>query len=193
MRISPTGVVSHRETWIEIATAPNIRPRLIVVSHRETWIEIYKLAFITFRNGSRLSQRDVDWNVAIFKKHRIMPVVSHRETWIEITSWPNKAAVVLSSLTERRGLKWCLPPIAAGLQSRLSQRDVDWNLWTLLKANTKICRLSQRDVDWNESIAIHNILKQRRLSQRDVDWNRPLRLFGLTNRSRLSQRDVDWN
>ena len=73
------GVVSHRETWIEIFAVNVSRPFLAVVSHRETWIEILKLhsSFVFLR------------------------VVSHRETWIEISGKEFMAAPVSCRLSQR--------------------------------------------------------------------------------------------
>ena len=55
-----------------------------VVSHRETWIEIGLACFWHKSNMRRLSQRDVDWNLWPKREFFDFVVVSHRETWIEI-------------------------------------------------------------------------------------------------------------
>ncbi len=74
-------------------------------------------------------------------------VVSHRETWIEIPLNPLIFSVALSSLTERRGLKFLLT-LFLKTQKVVSHRETWIEIFKpALAVFTALGRLSQRDVD----------------------------------------------
>ena len=120
------SVVSHRETWIEICFQQSLALPRRVVSHRETWIEILKV------------------NPTL----KAVVVVSHRETWIEIFLEIPIERQQASSLTERRGLKFCHLSYRIEEYYVVSHRETWIEILRVFKAGPPSKRrLSQRDVD----------------------------------------------